>query len=103
VAAAGGLGRAAWLNQRRILDDILPLQQGPGLVIRSVSQGQVHWTLKVLTKGGGIPTYNIPLKSQNELSTLKGDVRGNKIVFVMSAFKKDAMTSEISRLVIAQY
>jgi hypothetical protein len=86
--AVDWLGRAAWLNQRRILDDILPLQQGPGLVIRSVSQGQVHWTLKVLTKAGGIPTYNIPLKSQNELSTLKGDVRGNKIVFVMSAFKK---------------
>ncbi len=96
------LGRAAWLNQRRILDDILPLQQGPGLVIRSVSQGQVHWNLKVLTKAGGVATYNIPLKSQNELATLKGDVRGDKIVFVMSAFKKDAMTSEISRLVIAE-
>jgi hypothetical protein len=96
------LERAAWLNQRRILADILPLQQGPGLVIRSVSQGQVHWELKVLTKAGGVVTYNIPLKSQTELSTLKGDVRGNRIVFVMSAPRKDGMSSEISRLVIAE-
>ncbi len=99
--AVDWLGRAAWLNRRRILDDILPLEQGPGLVVRSLSQGQVHWQLKVLTKTGDIETYNIPLTAQSDLATLKGDVRGNRIVFVLSAFKRDAMTSEVSRLVVA--
>jgi hypothetical protein len=91
-----------WLNQRRTLDEILPLPQGPGLVIRSVSGGQVHWDLKVLTQKGAIVSYRIPMQSQSELSHLKGDVRGNRIVFVMRAFKKDYTNREIPRLLMAE-
>ncbi len=35
--------RWAWLNRRRILDDILPLPQGPGLIVRSVVQERPRW------------------------------------------------------------
>jgi hypothetical protein len=92
----------AWLNQRRILDEILPLPQGPGLVVRSVAQGQTRWDLKVLTQKNGIMTCQIPVRAQSELSHLKGDVRGNKVVFVMSAFKKDNMSTEVPRLLMVE-
>ncbi len=100
--AAQFVPRVEWLNQRRTLDDILPLPQGPGLIIRSVSKGQTHWVLKVLKIGGGIDTYRIPLQSQSDMSHLKGDIRGGRIVFVMSAPLKDAVNSAVPRLVLAE-
>ncbi len=95
-------GRSAWINQRRTLDEILPLPQGPGLVVRSVSQGQVRWDVKVLEKNGDITEYHIPVQSQSAGSQLRGDVRGNKIAFVMSAFERDGMKTAGPRLVIAE-
>ena len=100
--AVDPIQRDAWLNQRRTLDEILPLPQGPGLVVRSVSQGQTRWDLKVLTQKSGITTYGIPVRSQSDRSHLKGDLRGNRIVFVMRAFKKDNMSTEAPRLVMAE-
>ncbi len=96
------LPRIAWLNQRRTLDEILPLPQGLGLVVRSVAQGETRWELKVITKEDAIAVYQIPVRSQNERSHLKGDIRGNRIVFVMSAIEKDGMSSAVSRLIIAE-
>ena len=100
--AVDPIQQAAWLNERRTLDEILPLPQGPGLVVRSVSQGQTRWDLKVLTQKGDITTYRIPVQAQSETSHLKGDVRGNRIVFVMRAFKKDYKNREIPRLLMAE-
>jgi hypothetical protein len=100
---AAWLDRAAWLNQRRTLDDILPLPQGPGLVVRSVSEGRVRWVLKVLPKDGGIQTYRIPVQPQNDLSHLRGDIQGGRIVFILSATKRDdGMSTEVPRLVLAE-
>ncbi len=96
------LPRIAWLNQRRTLDEILPLPQGPGLVVRSVDQGQTRWDLKVLTKKDAITAYQIPVQSQSERSHLKGDIRGDRIVFVMSSIEKDGMGSAVPRLIIAE-
>lgn len=94
--------RVEWLNQRRTLDEILPLPQGPGLVVRSVSEGKARWSLKILRQDGTVPTYTIPVSGQSEFAHLKGDVRGRKIVFVMSASEKDGMKSDVSRLVLAE-
>jgi hypothetical protein len=96
------LQRMAWLNQRRILDEILPLPQGPALLIRSVFQGQVSWELKVLTQSGGVSVYRLPVRSQNERSRLRGDVRGGNIVLVMSAFEKDGMKTAVPRVIVAR-
>jgi hypothetical protein len=100
--AVDPIQQAAWVNQRRTLDEILPLPQGPGLVVRSVAQGQTRWDLKVLTQRSGILTYQIPARAQSERSHLKGDVRGTKIVLVMSAYKKDNMSTEVPRLLMVE-
>lgn len=93
--------RWAWLNRRRILDDILPLPQGPGLIVRSVSQGRPRWELKVLDRSGEITTYSIPLTSRTDLAHLKGDVRGGRIVLLHNEFGRDAPSAP-PRLFLAE-
>lgn len=73
-----------WLAKHRVLDDILPLPEGPGLLIRSVGKdGKLHWDLTVL-KSNGIATYPLPLEGTRPTDRLHGDVRGGKIVLLMA-------------------
>jgi hypothetical protein len=74
-----------WLNGHRVADDVLPLPQGPGLLVRAAGKdGQVHWTLKVLTLQG-VETYAVPLVGRRRADRLHGDVRDGRIVFLLSA------------------
>ena len=77
--------RFDFINQHRVLDDILPLEQGPGLLIRSVSGGKVHWELEVLQSGARVLTYQIPLTGELPFDRLRGDVRGHRIVLLRGA------------------
>lgn len=95
--------RVAWLNQRRTLEDILPLPQGPGLLIRSVSQGRPSWTLKVLERDGpGHRTYTVPIPPASDLSHLRGDVRGDQIVFLLTTLDRTFMSHLKGRVIVAE-
>ncbi|MDP9122145.1 MAG: hypothetical protein M3O15_12405 [Acidobacteriota bacterium] len=78
--------RVAWLNRRRTLDEILPLPQGPGLVVRTVVDGRPRWQLKVLTGSGGVTTYAIPIAPESARSHLRGDTHGGKIAFLLTSW-----------------
>jgi hypothetical protein len=84
--------RFDFLNEHRVLDEILPLPQGPALLVRFAEQGRVHWTLKLLTAGGSVTTYDVPFTGSLPSDRLRGDVRGNKIVLlrVGYSFEKGA-------------
>ena len=73
-----------WLNAHRILDDVLPLPQGPGLLVRSVENGLPSWTLKILTPTR-VETYTVPVAGRRPGDRLRGDVRGGKIALLLSA------------------
>jgi hypothetical protein len=73
--------RFDYINRHRVLDAILPLAQGPGLLIRSVAAGTVHWQLKV-PQGLAILTYDLPLTGTPPYDRLHGDVRGDRIVLL---------------------
>ncbi|HVT16218.1 MAG TPA: hypothetical protein VHQ90_08585 [Thermoanaerobaculia bacterium] len=74
-----------WLNRHRIVDDVLPLPQGPGLLVRSWGEsGQVYWQLKVL-QGSRVETWTVPLIGQRPTDRLRGDVRAGRIAFLLSA------------------
>jgi hypothetical protein len=74
-----------WLNGHRVLDDILPLPEGPGLLVRSWgTDGLVHWSLKVL-RPEGVKSYTVPVVSRRSVDRLHGDVRDGKIVLLLSA------------------
>lgn len=75
-----------WLNQRRVLDDILPLPQGPALLVRyKGNDGKIHWDLKVL-QPQGIATYEVPMVGHRPFARLHGDVRSGKIVLLMASW-----------------
>jgi hypothetical protein len=86
--AAGLIGRAAdryaWLNRRQTVDTLLPLDQGPGLVVRRVESGRTRWDLKLLRHDGSIETYAIPIEGSSEFFHLRGDARSGRIVFLLS-------------------
>jgi hypothetical protein len=74
-----------WFNSHKVLDDVLPLPQGPGLLIRSLgTDGQAHWTLEVL-KAGGLKSYTVPVSGRRPADRLHGDVRNGKIVLLLGS------------------
>jgi len=73
--------RGAYYNQHRIIDAVLPFAQGPGLIIRSVAAGQVHWQVVVLRPTETL-VYDIPFTGKLPYERLRGDVRGNRIVLL---------------------
>ncbi|MFY9823209.1 MAG: hypothetical protein WAM82_17635 [Thermoanaerobaculia bacterium] len=75
----------AWENERRIVDDVLPLPSGPGLLIRGVQQGQLRWALKVLHPDGSVGVYDVPVKAPNLFAHLKGDFRQGRLVLLLWA------------------
>ncbi|MEM7349290.1 MAG: hypothetical protein AAF657_00695 [Acidobacteriota bacterium] len=73
-----------WVNQRRTVDDILPLAEGPGLLIRTRGPDETTWRLKILDrKDGGVRTCDIPISSPSGLTQLHGDVAGDRVVFLL--------------------
>lgn len=75
--------RYVWLNQRKLVDTLLPLDQGPGLVVRRVENGQTRWDLKQLRYDGSVETYEIPIEGRGEFFNLEGDVRSGRIVLLL--------------------
>lgn len=95
--------QVAWLNQQRVLDDILALPAGPGLLVRSLAPNdKVRWELRVLTPSG-VLTYDLPLTGDRPTDRLHGDVRNGRIVLLVSElyFHKGTRHSA-GRLVIAE-
>jgi hypothetical protein len=75
--------RQLWLNQRQVVNAILPLPEGPGLVVRRVENHRTRWDLKQIRREGPVATVALPIEGPNEFFTLAGDVRAGKIVFLL--------------------
>jgi hypothetical protein len=86
--AISAKARGAYLNRHRVLDGILPLRQGPGLIIRSVAESKVHWQLVVLRAAGTV-VYDIPLTGTLPYDRLRGDVLGSRIVLLLGPHEFD--------------
>jgi hypothetical protein len=70
-----------WRDSHRVIDAVLPLAQGPAVVVRSVAEGRPTWQLKVLGSHG-ITTYAIPVPGAGPHDRLKADARGGRIVLL---------------------
>jgi hypothetical protein len=79
--------RFEFVNRYRVVDEILPLPAGPGLVVRYVTDGGVHWALRLLRLNGEILTYALPFTGNDATDRLRGDVRGNRIVLLLAGSK----------------
>jgi hypothetical protein len=76
-----GSARQAWRNSRRVIDAVLPLAQGPAVIVRSVVAGRPTWQLKVLGSRG-IATYAIPVPDAGPNDRLIADSRDARIVLL---------------------
>jgi hypothetical protein len=74
-----------WLDRHHAVDDILPLAEGPGLLVRSLTpDGEVHWQLTVLS-GARVQSYRLPVVARHPTDRLHGDIRGGRIALLLSA------------------
>lgn len=74
----------AWHNRIRKLDDVLPLDRGPGLLLRTVHAGTTRWELMVLDrrKPDRQERYAVPVTSTHPAAYLRGDVREGEIMLL---------------------
>lgn len=78
-----GKGRLSWLNQRKVLEDVVPFPEGPGLLIRSRrDDGKITWSLRILSSQG-IATYLLPIVGSRPGDRLKADLRKGKIALLL--------------------
>lgn len=94
--------RYRWLNQHRVLDEVLPLPGGIGFVIRTRANGLTRWQLKVLSPEGKVIPYDIPVTSPSEYARLAGDVRGNRIAFLLSLDTFDTPPAGSQYLIVTE-
>ena len=73
--------RFEFLNRHRVIEEILPLAEGPGLLIRSVVAGKVRWALTVL-HGDQVTSYPVPITGDLPYDRLRADVRGGRLAFL---------------------
>lgn len=95
------VARMAWLDQRRTVDDVLSLPQGPALVVKQVTGGETRWHLKILNRQGGHSTHPLPITYSGFRGTLRADVRGDRVAFLKIGYSKDGFHSD-ARLVLTR-
>ena len=74
--------RAKWDSRFTVIDDVLPLVEGPGLLLRYAVDGEIRWRLAVLHRDSAATMYEVPVTSPSLEPHLRGDVRGEKIVLL---------------------
>lgn len=75
--------RAAFVNARCVVDDVIPLSQGPGLLLRRVERGRVVWRLRVLKADGGTLDAGVPLDVDSPNWHISADARGDRLVVLL--------------------
>lgn len=89
-----------WLNHRMVVDEILPLGEEIGLVVRRVEKGHTKWDLLVLSKDGAAQQMSIPIEDDSPLAHIKGDAYGNRVALVIYSFSSSSEMK--SRLVVME-
>ncbi len=97
--------RYQWLSRRRIVNDILPLPEGPALVVREVDGGRTKWTILVLRRNARPVRVGLPFTSPTDVASMRADVRGNRIAFLIRTFGgwRRGFTAPAARLIIAEW
>lgn len=75
--------RIRWYESRVIVDEILPMPDGPALILRRVEGGVTKWDLVTLPYRGKSLRAPLPLTMRTPRGHIRGDVRGNRVVLLM--------------------
>ena len=78
----------AFLNRQRILDDVVALPAGPGLIVRTVSAGVTRWQLTVLRPGQVARSYPLPVTSGTGFGHLRADARDGVLALLLVEYSE---------------
>jgi len=97
--------RNHWINQRQIIDDVVSLPDGFGLLIRSVSEGRTQWDMVVLSDRGVSQRTRLPFSSPVATTHIRADTRGTKTAFLLFETGDDATAPppRPPQIIIAEY
>ena len=83
LAAEWRLRYSNWLNQHRVLDDLVPLADGAALLIRTRDSDVTRWRLRVLQEDGSAAALELPITSPSPYAHLRADRIGNRLVVLL--------------------
>lgn len=72
-----------WFDHRRTLDDLVPLAEGPGLLIRTRDAGTTRWRLRVLREDGSVRSHELPVTTPSRYAHLRADRLGDKLIVLL--------------------
>lgn len=78
--------RITWPNTKRLVEALLPLPEGPALLVREVQQRRTRWTLVLLREDGSSRRVELPLSTSGPYWHVAADARGQRIIL----FVRDA-------------
>lgn len=79
--------RIVWLNERQVVDALLPSPTGPALIIRRFDGERPRWDLVILQKDQPPQRVPLDLPSINESTQVEADIRGDRIVVLLHAIE----------------
>lgn len=96
--------RSQWMVGRTKLEDVLPTRYGPALLLQHVARGTTRWTMLILRRDGKHQRVELPFSAPTDVASIRGDVRGNRVAFVIRTFGEWRKGSKPvpSRLVIME-
>lgn len=97
--------RYQWLNHHRIVNDILPLPEGPALLLREVHGDSTTWSLLILRRNRSPSKVALPFTAPSDVAIAKADIRGNRIAFLIRTYGewRHGWTPQPTRLIIAEW
>lgn len=75
--------RLDWLASRVVVDDIIPLRNGPALLLRRVEKGVTKWDVVTLPYRGKPERTSLPVSLPTARGHLRGDVRGDQLALLV--------------------
>lgn len=75
--------RIDWLSARRIVDDLLAVDNAPALLLRTVENGVTRWDLVRLPLDRNAERVAVPVTMPTPRGHVRGDVMGDRIVLLV--------------------
>jgi hypothetical protein len=81
--AADFAKRTEYVNRFTTVEDILPFEDTPALLLRTVRNNATTWEIAYLNDGGKITRAPLPFRSPSPRAHLRGDVRRDRIALLL--------------------
>lgn len=84
----------AWVNRRTIIDDIVPLAAGPGLIVRKIEDEKATWQLWILHRRGHVERLPLPFR-RPPYQRIRADADGDRLAFLFSNMRREPAPQDI--------